>query len=115
MKELNIRLQNKIQHHGLTMSGTGPAADHNAVGILDSGIHTGTAVSANTNTNTGIVVTALKSTTGNHEGGYAVPHMTRFHLDDGIIPVDSSSDSEVINWSITRNSKASASDIEPFC
>lgn len=109
VKDLNVRLQKKMQQHSLmtSMSGTGTAPDETVPLLSNTSIH------ANAVTATTTVI--VKPASASQDGDLLSEHGTRYQLDDGIIPVDGNSDSGLASWSLTKSSKTSASDSEPFC
>ncbi|XP_025112675.1 gamma-aminobutyric acid type B receptor subunit 1-like [Pomacea canaliculata] len=109
VKDLNVRLQKKMQQHSLmtSMSGTGTAPDETVPLLSNTSIH------ANAITATTTVI--VKPASASQDGDLLSEHGTRYQLDDGIIPVDGNSDSGLASWSLTKSSKTSASDSEPFC
>lgn len=105
VKELNGRLQKRLQEHGLEINTIISAPPSNAT-------HAVTHNSVTFATNVMDTVTS-RPTIGKQDG--AVLQVTRFQLDDGVIPVDPNSDSGLASSFMSKSTKTSASDSEPFC
>lgn len=100
VKELNTRLQKKMQKR---------------TSVTDSA-HVPPGGTTTITTSTISTATTDTTTAGEGKQGGAGIHMTRFHLDgDGLIGVDPNSDSGLASLTLTKTSKSSASDSEPFC